>query len=58
MTLYETLQKATSEEDAKASYIKAQGLKNVHCYLFGERQGICTIGEGGDYGVRPMVAKN
>ena len=29
MTLYETLQKATSEEDVKAAYIKALGLKNV-----------------------------
>ena len=29
MTLCETLQKATSEEDVKAAYIKALGLKNV-----------------------------
>ena len=29
MTLYETLQRATSEEDVKAAYIKALGLKNV-----------------------------
>ncbi len=29
MTLFETLQKATSEEDVKAAYIKALGLKNV-----------------------------
>ena len=29
MTLYEALQKATSEEDVKAAYIKALGLKNV-----------------------------
>lgn len=29
MTLYEALQKATSEEDVKAAYIRALGLKNV-----------------------------
>ena len=29
MTLYETLQRASSEEDVKAAYIKALGLKNV-----------------------------
>ena len=29
MTLYDALQKATSEEDVKAAYIKALGLKNV-----------------------------
>ena len=29
MTLYEILQKAKSEEDVKAVYIKALGLKNV-----------------------------
>ena len=29
MTLYETLQKATPEEDVKAAYIKALGQKNV-----------------------------
>lgn len=29
MTLYETLQKASSEEDVKAAYIKALGLRNV-----------------------------
>ncbi len=29
MTLFEILQKATSEEDVKAAYIKALGLKNV-----------------------------
>ena len=29
MTLHETLQRATSEEDVKAAYIKALGLKNV-----------------------------
>ena len=29
MSLYESLQKATSEEDVKAAYIKALGLKNV-----------------------------
>ena len=29
MTLFETLEKATSEEDVKAAYIKALGLKNV-----------------------------
>ena len=29
MALFEILQKATSEEDVKAAYIKALGLKNV-----------------------------
>ena len=29
MTLFETLAKATSEEDVKAAYIKALGLKDV-----------------------------
>ena len=29
MTLHETLLKASSEEDVKAAYIKALGLKNV-----------------------------
>jgi hypothetical protein len=29
MTLHETLLKATSEEDVKAAYIKALGLRNV-----------------------------
>ena len=33
MTLHETLLKATSEEDVKAAYIKALGLKNVRLNL-------------------------
>ena len=34
MALCETLQKATSEEDVKAAYIKALGLINVQRNLF------------------------
>ena len=48
MTLYETLQKASSEEDVKAAYIRALGLKDVQRNLIDIQDVMKAYGESAE----------